>query len=63
MDKQYEVHKKDWAKSSKENWITAKIWRVTVPILVKLVKKTKLSRGEVMDTALREFADKREIKV
>jgi hypothetical protein len=58
-----DTDKKRWAKASKENWITTKIWRSTVPILNKLVKKLKLSRGEVVDEALREYAEKRDIKI
>ena len=55
--------KKEWAEYSKENYITVKIWRVTFPILEKLTKKLGLSRGEIEDTALREYAEKRGIKV
>ena len=61
-----DTDKKRWMDASKENWVTVKIWRKTAPVLAKIVKKVaggKLTRGEVIDEALREYADRRNIKV
>jgi hypothetical protein len=55
--------KTKWSEASKANWVTVKILRITLPILNKLVKKVGQTRGEIMQAALVEYADRRGIKV